>query len=60
MNNERKYLTVAEVGERFGVSTDFVYGAIRDGQLRAVRLGRLVRIPIEAVDAWASMPAGQR
>lgn len=42
---ERKtMMTVEEVAERWGVNTRTIYAAIAKGQVKAMRVGRLVRI----------------
>ena len=45
-------LKVAEVASRLRVDQRTVYRMIRRGQLRAVRVGRLFRIPAEALKAY--------
>lgn len=43
-------LRVPEVRERLGVrSDDSVYQLIRRGELRAIRIGRLIRVPESAL-----------
>jgi len=55
-----RFLTVAEVAERIGMSQDTVRDAIRRGHLRAFqpggRRGRLL-IPLDAFADWVSKPA---
>lgn len=46
----RRVKTEAEVASIFGVSTRTVRRRIRDGSIRAVRLGGAVRIPDEEVE----------
>lgn len=41
-----KYYTVVEYAELLRCSPGFVYRAIRSGKLKALRIGRLVRIPM--------------
>jgi excisionase family DNA binding protein len=43
-------LTVAEVAHRLGCGRTLVYDLIGSGQLETVKLGRLRRVPTEAVD----------
>jgi excisionase family DNA binding protein len=50
------WLTKREAAERARCSTSTVERAIRAGHLRAGRAGRLVRIRVEAVDAWLGDP----
>ncbi|MBC7075465.1 MAG: helix-turn-helix domain-containing protein [Syntrophomonadaceae bacterium] len=42
---EQKYFTPQEIAEKFKVKKSTVYFWIREGKLRAVRLGSLIRIP---------------
>ncbi|HXC75685.1 MAG TPA: helix-turn-helix domain-containing protein [Candidatus Acidoferrum sp.] len=44
-------LTVPEVAERLGCGRTFVYELISTGELETVRLGRLRRVPVTALDA---------
>ena len=43
-------LTVAEVAHRLGCGRTLVYDLIGSGRLETVKLGRLRRVPTEAVD----------
>ncbi len=45
-------LTVAEVAERLQVESRTVYGLIHRGELRAVKAGRVWRVPLDALDAY--------
>lgn len=45
-------LKVAEVASRLRVDQRTVYRMIQRGQLRAVRVGRLLRIPAQALRAF--------
>ncbi|MEX0782144.1 MAG: helix-turn-helix domain-containing protein [Dehalococcoidia bacterium] len=45
-------LTVPEVANRLQISQRQVYRLITDGALPTYHLGRLVRIPAEAFEAW--------
>ncbi len=42
-------LRVHEVAEHLDVTPDLVYGLIREGKLRAIRLGRVLRVPQSAL-----------
>jgi len=48
------YLTVTEVSEMMRVSTMTVYRLIHAGNMRAIRVGRSFRVPIDAVDEYVS------
>jgi excisionase family DNA binding protein len=45
-------LTITDVAERLGCGRTFVYELIRSGELETVKLGRLRRVPVAALDAW--------
>ena len=44
-------LTIREVAERLGCGRTFVYELISSGELETVKLGRLRRVPVAALDA---------
>jgi excisionase family DNA binding protein len=44
-------LTVREAAERLGCGRTFVYELISAGELETVKLGRLRRVPVVALDA---------
>lgn len=48
----REAYTVDEVARLLGVGRAAAYTAVRLGQLPAVRVGRLVRIPRRAFERW--------
>jgi excisionase family DNA binding protein len=47
-----QHFSVHAVADRLAVADSTVRALIRSGQLRAVRVGRLVRIPGEALDVY--------
>ena len=47
-----KYLAVADVKDRWGVSSDVVYDYIATGRLKAVKFGRAWRIKQSALDIF--------
>lgn len=49
--NVRVMLTVEQAAERLAVSRSHVYGMLRDGKLRGVKLGRARRIAASEIDA---------
>jgi excisionase family DNA binding protein len=58
----RQLLTVAEVGQVAGLSTNAVYRAIASGELRASKLRGRLRVLRSDVDAWidaARVPASR-
>ena len=44
-------LTITDVAERLGCGRTFVYELISSGELETVKLGRLRRVPVAALDA---------
>ncbi|MFB9381711.1 helix-turn-helix domain-containing protein [Pseudonocardia petroleophila] len=55
MTNPRKFYSVAEVADMFGMSPMTVYRAISAGEFPAVRIrGRLI-VPAKAIDAMAEI-----
>jgi excisionase family DNA binding protein len=46
---DEKYLTVEEVRTKLNVTRQAVYNWISEGKLRAVRVGRSVRVPVSAL-----------
>jgi len=47
-------LRLPEVCARLGLGRSTVYSMIQRGELPAVRIGRAVRIPAAAIDAWVA------
>ena len=54
---ERILLRVPEAAEALGLSRAFVYELMAEGSLPVVRFGRAVRIPAQALRAWATAHA---
>jgi excisionase family DNA binding protein len=52
MVNERLLLTVEETAQRLGIGRSFAWELVHRGELPSIRLGRLVRIPVDALDEW--------
>ncbi|MCX2732515.1 helix-turn-helix domain-containing protein [Saccharopolyspora sp. NFXS83] len=50
----RVLLTVEEAAEQLGVGRTTAYALVRSGELESVRIGRLRRIPKEAINAYAA------
>lgn len=46
---ETPTMTVEEVARLLGVSRDAVYDAVARGEIAAIRLGRLIRIPRQPI-----------
>ena len=58
-NAQREFLTTTEVGYALGVSAGRVYQMIAAGELPGVRMGRSVRIPRDAWEAWVRERNGE-
>ncbi len=48
--DDEKYYTPEEVANKFKVKKSTVYFWVREGKLRAVKLGSLIRIPEAALN----------
>ncbi|MFD1150465.1 helix-turn-helix domain-containing protein [Saccharothrix hoggarensis] len=51
--SNRVLLTAEEAAERLGVGRTTMYRLIGSGEIESVQIGRLRRIPVTAVDAYA-------
>jgi excisionase family DNA binding protein len=49
---EPEYVSLEEVARRTNFSYDFVYDAVRRGELRAIQKGRIWRVAIVDMRAW--------
>ena len=47
---DTEYLTVGEAAEKLRVTTETIYRMVERGDLAALRIGRLIRIPAAAVE----------
>jgi len=45
-------LTVEELAEKLNITTDLARAMIHDGSIRAIRIGRVWRIPAKALDEY--------
>jgi excisionase family DNA binding protein len=52
MSSKERLLTVNQAAERWGTSVHFPRRLIRERRITFVRIGRHVRIPESAVEAW--------
>ncbi|OKA03355.1 helix-turn-helix domain-containing protein [Amycolatopsis regifaucium] len=50
----RRLLTVEEAAESLTVSRTIIYELIRSGELESVSIGRLRRVPVDAVDKFVT------
>jgi excisionase family DNA binding protein len=55
-----RFLTVAEVAAAVRVSKMAIYRLVHAGELDAVRVGRVVRIPEQAVSRYLARPAARK
>lgn len=51
---ERVLLTVEEVAERLGIGRTTTFRLVKTGEIESVRIGRLRRIHIDAINAYAA------
>ena len=56
----RLMFTPEEVAEALACSKASVYAAIHRGDLPAVQLGRLLRIPVSGLEKWIETGSGTR
>lgn len=57
---ERVLLTVQEAADQLGIGRTLTYKLMRNGELDSVRIGRLRRIPLSAVQKYAHHLSGGR
>lgn len=52
---EAVLLTVEEAAERLRIGRTTMYALVSSGAVESVKVGRLRRVPVEAVDAYVTM-----
>lgn len=52
---EKKYFTVKDVADRFGVTEPFIRSEIERGRLHANKIGRVYRISEEDIQAYEKL-----
>jgi len=52
--DDARLLTVEEAARRLSLGRTTLYALLKDGQITSVRVGRLRRIPAEALDAYTA------
>lgn len=58
--DDRRVLTVAEAGHALGISRSKLYQFIAAGEIRTIHIGRLRKVPVEALDEFiATRPPGR-
>lgn len=50
----RLVLTVEEAADRLGIGRTLMYALVAAGEVESVRIGRLRRIPTDALDSYVS------
>lgn len=51
-------MTVAELAKRLRIGRSSAYGLVRKGEVRSIRVGRVIRIPATAVDDFLNTDPG--
>ena len=51
-------LKVEEVASRLGLSRSFVYRLIAEGNLPAIRLGKVIRVKVSELETWIGERTG--
>lgn len=54
IQTDRVVLTVEEAAERLGVGRTLVYALVKSGEIESICIGRLRRIPCDALDDFVS------
>ena len=57
MNDDQLLLTVPETAKLLRISRNLAYELVARGELPAVRLGRVIRVPRGALDDWVKASA---
>ncbi len=52
VTEERVTLTVEETATRLGIGRSLAYMMIQRGEIPSVKLGKLRRVPVAALDEW--------
>ncbi len=52
VDETKNYLTLEEVADRLGVHYQLIYRLVRDGELPAIRLGRVYRVETTDLEAF--------
>jgi excisionase family DNA binding protein len=51
-SDSRIVLTIEQAAERLGIGRTLMYSLVHSGDVESVRIGRLRRIPSDALDAY--------
>lgn len=49
---KKEYYSVREISEKYSVNTKTIYAWIRQGKLKAIKLGGVVRVPESAIQEF--------
>jgi excisionase family DNA binding protein len=58
--NARTLLTVEAAAQRLSIGRTTMYALLKDGQINSVRIGRLRRIPADALTAYITRLAAEQ
>jgi putative molybdopterin biosynthesis protein len=58
MERDGRLLRIEDVQELLGISRWKAYEMVRRGELPVLRIGRLVRVPRSALEAWIETKTG--
>lgn len=56
--DERRVFNVAEAAAVLGMSRSKLYQFIASGEIRTIHIGRLCKVPVEAIDEFIAARAG--
>lgn len=54
LQDDARLLTVEEAARRLSLGRTTLYSLLKDGQISSVRVGRLRRIPADALDTYTA------
>lgn len=54
----RLVLTIEEAAERLGIGRTLMYALVSAGEVESVRIGRLRRVPVDALDTYVATLRG--
>jgi len=57
---QRLLLTVSEAAQQLGIGRSLLYELLADGQVESIHVGRLRRIPIDALDDFIDRQRSSR
>ena len=52
VDTTRRTYRVEEIAEMLGVSRAAAYNLVKDGYIRSIRAGRIILVPVEALDEF--------